>query len=115
MINTASGTPDSWMHPDYEKATWDHDGDPATPEQPWPDTYKRYATAVRRIDDAIGDLRQLLKDLKIDSNTLIVFSSDNGPSQESYLPKRSEEHTSELQSLMRNSYAVFCLKKKTTT
>src|SRR3546814_8136927 len=26
---------------------------------------------------------------------------------------RSEEHTSELQSLMRNSYAVFCLKKKT--
>src|SRR3546814_9506359 len=31
-----------------------------------------------------------------------------------HLPRgRSEEHTSELQSLMRNSYAVFCLKKKT--
>src|SRR3546814_4604609 len=30
-----------------------------------------------------------------------------------YLPKRrSEEHTSELQSLMRSSYAVFCLKNK---
>src|SRR3546814_5478725 len=29
--------------------------------------------------------------------------------------KRSEEHTSELQSLMRISYAVFCLKKKTET
>src|SRR3546814_6921397 len=28
-------------------------------------------------------------------------------------PDRSEEHTSELQSLMRISYAVFCLKKKT--
>src|SRR3546814_4133556 len=28
---------------------------------------------------------------------------------------RSEEHTSELQSLMRISYAVFCLKKKITT
>src|SRR3546814_6006253 len=28
-------------------------------------------------------------------------------------PTRSEEHTSELQSLMRISYAVFCLKKKT--
>src|SRR3546814_8378156 len=27
-------------------------------------------------------------------------------------PNRSEEHPSELQSLMRNSYAVFCLKKK---
>src|SRR3546814_3514525 len=32
------------------------------------------------------------------------FRSDN--------QRRSEEHTSELQSLMRNSYAVFCLKKK---
>src|SRR3546814_3221016 len=29
-------------------------------------------------------------------------------------PGRSEEHTSELQSLMRSSYAVFCLKKKKT-
>src|SRR3546814_7005648 len=32
----------------------------------------------------------------------------------SEMADRSEEHTSELQSLMRNSYAVFCLKKKTT-
>src|SRR3546814_10339731 len=31
------------------------------------------------------------------------------------IPLRSEEHTSELQSLMRNSYAVFCLKKKKHT
>src|SRR3546814_3311918 len=30
-------------------------------------------------------------------------------------PARSEEHTSELQSLMRISYAVFCLKKKKST
>src|SRR3546814_7953198 len=29
-----------------------------------------------------------------------------------HIPARSEEHTSELQSLMRISYAVFCLKKK---
>src|SRR3546814_8326911 len=32
----------------------------------------------------------------------------------SLMTPRSEEHTSELQSLMRNSYAVFCLKKKKT-
>src|SRR3546814_1245465 len=31
-----------------------------------------------------------------------------------HTPVRSEEHTSELQSLMRISYAVFCLKKKNT-
>src|SRR3546814_3664411 len=33
----------------------------------------------------------------------------------SSVTKRSEEHTSELQSLMRSSYAVFCLKKKRTS
>src|SRR3546814_10729289 len=33
--------------------------------------------------------------------------------QEMYQSNRSEEHKSELQSLMRISYAVFCLKKKT--
>src|SRR3546814_7868983 len=33
---------------------------------------------------------------------------------DSILSERSEEHTSELQSLMRISYAVFCLKKKNT-
>src|SRR3546814_966268 len=34
---------------------------------------------------------------------------------QSFGPARSEEHTSELQSLMRISYAVFCLKKKKKT
>src|SRR3546814_6324564 len=37
---------------------------------------------------------------------------DNGTGNWNFQP-RSEEHTSELQSLMRISYAVFCLKKKT--
>jgi arylsulfatase A-like enzyme len=87
MINTASGQPDSWVNPDYAAATYDDDHDPATPEVPWPDTYKRYATANRRLDYAVGDLMQLLKDLKIDSNTLVIYTSDNGPSIESYLPK----------------------------
>src|SRR3546814_1833832 len=36
------------------------------------------------------------------------------PVKSSRPPGRSEEHTSELQSLMRSPYAVFCLKKKTT-
>src|SRR3546814_9689237 len=38
-----------------------------------------------------------------------------GPRGTAAAPGRSEEHTSELQSLMRISYAAFCLKKKTTT
>src|SRR3546814_2977841 len=37
------------------------------------------------------------------------------PAARNGAPPRSEEHTSELQSLMRISYAVFCLKKKINT
>ncbi len=85
MINTASGGIDSWIHPDYANATWDHDKNPVTPERPWPNVYQRYATSVRRIDDCVGDLLQQLKDLDIDRETLVVFTSDNGPSVESYL------------------------------
>jgi arylsulfatase A-like enzyme len=87
MINTASGEVDSYVHPAYVNATYDDDRNPATPEVPWPATFKRYATIVRRIDDQVGDLIQLLKDLKLYSNTMVVFTSDNGPSIESYLPK----------------------------
>ena len=87
MLNTATGTVDSDMFPDYATATWDHDHDPATPEVPWPDVQQRYANDVRRIDSGVGDILQLLKDLKIDDNTLVIFTSDNGPSIESYLDK----------------------------
>src|SRR3546814_7357119 len=40
--------------------------------------------------------------------------ADRDPDAPSLWDSRSEEHTSELQSLMRISYAVFCLKKKKT-
>src|SRR3546814_8123035 len=39
---------------------------------------------------------------------------ENVANRSNFPESRSEEHTSELQSLMRISYAVFCLKKKTT-
>ncbi len=85
MINTAEGQPDSYYHPDYLNATWDDDQNPGTPEVAWPDVQKRYATVVRRIDDGLGDLMATLKDLKLDENTVVVVTSDNGPSIESYL------------------------------
>src|SRR3546814_1082521 len=44
----------------------------------------------------------------------VVFATEGERPQAGHVyvspPERSEEHTSELQSLMRNSYAVFCLK-----
>lgn len=69
MINTATGTTDSWIHPDYASTGW-------------PAYAQRHATMIRRLDDAVSDLVQLLKDLNIDENTLIVFTSDNGTHNE---------------------------------
>src|SRR3546814_10278720 len=50
--------------------------------------------------------------------TLATYNLDGGPLGDREMREflaRSEEHTSELQSLMRISYAVFCLKKKKHT
>src|SRR3546814_9758784 len=47
-------------------------------------------------------------EMKIIDKSIDVKQGD----RDDFLLKRSEEHTSELQSLMRISYAVFCLKKK---
>src|SRR3546814_9164061 len=53
---------------------------------------------------------QLLNGKK--STTVVVAVIDGGVDV-NHEDLRSEEHTSELKSLMRNAYAVFCLKKKT--
>ncbi|MFN3407977.1 MAG: sulfatase-like hydrolase/transferase [Limisphaerales bacterium] len=82
MINTATGTINTWIHPDYTNATYDHDNNPGTAEIAWPDYAKRHATMMRRIDDAVADLVQTLKDLNLDTNTLVVLTSDNGPHNE---------------------------------
>src|SRR3546814_8600134 len=55
-----------------------------------------------RSDDWSGQVRGLHEKLAIEAE-------DDGLGEDG---ERSEEHTSELQSLMRISYAVFCLKKK---
>src|SRR3546814_3442746 len=48
------------------------------------------------------------------ADTILVARHDRRMGDRQPERMRSEEHTSELQSLMRNSYAVFCLKKKRT-
>src|SRR3546814_2377988 len=62
---------------------------------------------------AVGATNQLLGGSPaavIGRGWLDLFAAEDRPL---LVAKRSEEHTSELQSLMRISYAVFCLKKKT--
>src|SRR3546814_4257134 len=59
----------------------------------------------------VGKLEQLDEAGRISLEE--IFRRDRQPAAIEY-EARSEEHTSELQSLMRISYAVFCLKKKKT-
>src|SRR3546814_3346366 len=57
-----------------------------------------------------GGISALQMDIKIQGITEEIMKVALAQAKQGRL--RSEEHTSELQSLMRNSYAVFCLKKK---
>src|SRR3546814_5281383 len=64
-----------------------------------------------------GDRRVLVESLEQDRNHDAGEAGDgdvdqHGGGDDAAQGRRSEEHTSELQSLMRISYAVFCLKKK---
>src|SRR3546814_1823541 len=62
-------------------------------------------TKLKNINIAVHDF--LIDSLSQKDSSRIYYSSGVD-----FKMDRSEEHTSELQSLMRNSYAVFCLKKK---
>src|SRR3546814_4384561 len=81
--------------------------------------------SAARAEQAIAQMSEWLGDCvstpMTEIRTLAQFMADDAaraPQEEPLdIPpnemERSAEHTSELQSLMRNSYAVFCLKKKT--
>jgi arylsulfatase A-like enzyme len=44
----------------------------------WPEPARRYAAMVNMLDRQVGEIVALLKELKIERNTLILFSGDNG-------------------------------------
>ena len=48
-------------------------------EKPWPKVERAYAAMIHRLDADIGRLMALLKELKLEGNTLVIFTSDNGP------------------------------------
>ncbi|MCU0783125.1 MAG: arylsulfatase [Verrucomicrobia bacterium] len=50
--------------------------------EPWPQAEKNKAAMITRMDADIGKLVAKLKELKIDDDTVIFFSSDNGPHKE---------------------------------
>src|SRR3546814_1010359 len=79
-------------------------------------TIGRPETGTRTL--SLGWMNRIAKALGVEAAELVQLPQDTQLSITAHLgadgahaPTRSEEHTSELQSLMRHSYAVFCLKK----
>src|SRR3546814_5743541 len=78
----------------------------------FPEYYIHY---VQRLGGRVDQARLRAAEIREDAATMGLSVEDYVASFLDSAPHRSEEHTSELQSLMRNSYAVFCLKKKKKT
>src|SRR3546814_8153382 len=70
------------------------------------------AIDASRIGLAVVDLARLFSEVLADVVAVLLHVTAQLAQQAAQLAGRSEEHTSELQSLMRISYDVFCLKKK---
>jgi len=51
-------------------------------DKDWPDPQKGQAAMITRMDSDIGELFAKLKQLGLDDNTVVIFSSDNGPHKE---------------------------------
>ncbi len=68
LDSSGKDTSNTWIYPEYTG----YDSE----------SKRRYATNVRRLDDALGDLFHFLKLRGLEENTLFVFTSDNGPAGE---------------------------------
>src|SRR3546814_960226 len=73
------------------------------------DSFVKIAKLLRHMDGALGGL---LSAFELVDNSFYRVNTGEGRHPAPLAPDRSEEHTSELQSLMRISYAVFCLTKQ---
>lgn len=51
-------------------------------DRDWPQVEKNYAAMVTRLDSDVGRIMDQLKEIGIDQNTIVLFTSDNGPSAE---------------------------------
>src|SRR3546814_4955500 len=70
------------------------------------------AVTLPHIGSATHETREAMANLAVENLRSALLGERPKNLVNPQVWKRSEEHTSELQSLMRNSYAVFCLKKK---
>jgi arylsulfatase A-like enzyme len=73
-------------------------------DQPWPQPEKNKAAMITRLDSDVGRLVDKLKELKIDENTVIFFTSDNGPHKEGGVDPKFFESSGPLRGIKRDLY-----------
>ncbi len=72
--------------------------------RPWPQVEKNFAAMITRMDRDIGHLVDTLKETGQDGNTLLLFSSDNGPNQEGGHSSKFFESSGPLRGIKRDLY-----------
>lgn len=72
--------------------------------EPWPEHQKGHAAMITRMDRDIGKLMDLLKQLKIDENTVVFFASDNGPHREGGADPKFFDSSGPLRGIKRDMY-----------
>lgn len=67
------------LWPDDVHTPWvENDDEHSSPESEW-ETAASFSTVLKELDVQVGRLMQGLKDLNMDDNTIVIFTSDNGP------------------------------------
>jgi arylsulfatase A-like enzyme len=80
--------------------------DPTSPytSQPWPEVEKNKALMITRLDRYVAMIREKLKEMNIEQNTIIIFASDNGAHKEGGVDPKFFQSTGRLRGIKRDLY-----------
>jgi len=73
-------------------------------DQNWPLPQKKHAGMISRLDADVGSIMDYLKELKLEKNTLVIFTSDNGPHKEGGAKPEFFNDSGPLRGIKRNMY-----------
>lgn len=73
-------------------------------DQPWLQSEKNKAAMITRLDSYVGEIVEKLRERRMDTNTLILFTSDNGPHSEGGVNAKFLNSSGPLRGIKRNLY-----------
>jgi arylsulfatase A-like enzyme len=73
-------------------------------EQPWPQVERNHAAMITRLDDYVGRIMKKLREVNLDDNTIVFFTSDNGPHQEGGADPKFFKSAGPLRGIKRDLY-----------